>query len=185
MTYLYIFLIALSLSADCFAVSISAGSSNSKTTHLESFKTSLSFGIAQFLMTVLGWFSGSFLEKFVSAYDHWLAFGLLAFIGGGMIWESFRNRDEGKNIDISKGFILILMAVATSIDALAAGLSFAFTKIDIWLASSIVGVVALIVSLIGFRLGRGLSSVFGKRAKLIGGIILVIIGVRILIEHLL
>jgi manganese efflux pump family protein len=184
MDFLYIFLIALGLSADCFAVCISAGATNQKFNRSAVLKVALAFGLAQFAMCVLGWLAGGLIQQWIAAYDHWVAFGLLAFVGGRMIWESFHEEEKERRIDISRGLLLITLAVATSIDSLAVGLSFALVQIDIWLSSIIIGVVAFLISIMGFWLGRKASEKIGKRAELIGGIILIIIGLRILLSHL-
>jgi len=185
MDYLSVFFIALSLAADCFAVCISAGASNISFNTGRLLKVAFTFGFAQFVMTVIGWFAGSFIEHLIFPFDHWIAFGLLLFIGGRMIWESFHEKESEKAVDISRGWLLITMAIATSIDALAVGLSFAIIQIDIWTSGGIIGVVSFIVSLIGFWLGKKASAIMGKRAELVGGLILIAIGLRILLGHLL
>jgi putative Mn2+ efflux pump MntP len=185
MDFFSVLFIAFSLSADCFAVCISAGATNQTFNVGRLLKVAFAFGLAQFLMTVLGWFAGSFIEHLISPFDHWIAFGLLLFIGVRMIWESFHEKESEKAVDTSKGLLLVTLVVATSIDALAVGLSFAIIQIDIWMAGSIIGVVSFAVSLLGFWLGKKASAVIGKRAELAGGIILILIGLRILLSHLL
>ena len=137
-------------------------------------------------MTVVGWWAGSRVIEFISSYDHWLSFTLLLFVGGRMIWESLHEK-EGKEsrIDITKWLFLLTLSIATSLDALAIGLSFAFLKVNLTLASVTIGVVAFIITLSGFFAGKKLGALVGKRAEIIGGIILIIIGLRILLEHLL
>jgi manganese efflux pump family protein len=184
--FVSILLIAISLSADCFAVALSGSSTISKLRYPSVLRTALAFGFAQFVMPVIGWLIGRTIINFISGYDHWIAFVLLAFIGGRMIWESFQPEDEKKaNSDITWGFLLLTLAVATSIDALAVGLSLGLLNINVWLASSIIGVVAFTITCLGFLLGRQVGLLFGKRARLIGGVILIAIGIRILITHLL
>jgi len=182
---LSILLIALALSADCFAVALGSGF-NIKTTSLSPIvRMAVAFGLAQALMTGLGWLVGRTVVDLVSAYDHWVAFILLAIIGGRMIWESFHPEDKRKKVDISKGVVLVGLAVATSIDALAVGLSFAFLKVNIVLACLVIGVVAFGVTIGGFFLGKRVQSFLGKYAEAIGGVILIAIGIRILLSHLL
>jgi putative Mn2+ efflux pump MntP len=124
--------------------------------------------------------------EFISAYDHWLAFLLLLLVGSRMVWESFREKDRSrKTVDISKGLLLLTLSVATSIDSLAVGLSLAFLEVNIALASATIGVVAFMVTITGFLLGRRVGTLAGKRAEIIGGAILIIIGIRILLEHIL
>jgi putative Mn2+ efflux pump MntP len=180
-------IIALGDSADCFAVSIGGSISMKTTSPWQILRTALAFGIFQALMTVLGWLAGRTVVGFIADYDHWAAFGLLALIGGRMVWESFRSKDEhdSKSIDITRGFMLITMAVATSIDALAVGLSFGFLNVNIALASTIIGVVAFLATIVGFLLGRRAGKLAGKRAEIVGGIILIAIGIKILLEHTL
>jgi manganese efflux pump family protein len=149
-------------------------------------RTALAFGIAQALMPVIGWAAGRTVIDYISGYDHWVAFGLLAVVGGKMLWETFRGENECKaGADISRGWLLFTLAIATSIDALAVGLSYAFLKISIIYAASIIGVVAFLVTILGFYLGRKAGNLPGRRAKILGGIILIGIGLRILLSHLL
>ncbi|MFC1984246.1 manganese efflux pump MntP family protein [Chloroflexota bacterium] len=181
-----IILIAIGLSADCFAVSLSAGISNKNHSWLQIFRVAFSFGLFQALMPVLGWLAGITIVDFIADYDHWVAFVLLAIVSGRMFWEAFHSKDgQEKEIDISRGFILLTLSIATSIDALAIGLSFAFLKIDIALASPIIGAIAFIVTTIGFILGKRASKLIGKRAEAIGALILLGIAFRILLSHIL
>ncbi|MDO8716570.1 MAG: manganese efflux pump MntP family protein [Dehalococcoidales bacterium] len=186
MDLLSIIFIALSLSADCFAVALSGSAAMGKLSRLQVVRTSLAFGLAQFLMPVIGWLAGRTIVQIISAYDHWVAFGLLAFVGGRMIWESLKGEDERKEgTDITRGFLLLTLAVATSIDALAVGLSFALLEIGITQASLIIGLVAFSVTALGFWLGRKAGDLLGNRAKLAGGVILIGIGLRILITDIM
>jgi putative Mn2+ efflux pump MntP len=137
-------------------------------------------------MPVLGWLAGRTVVDLISGYDHWLAFFLLAFIGSRMIWQSLSHKDvRRENTDITKGYLLLTLSVATSIDALAVGLSFAFLKVNIGLASGTIGIVAFVVTIIGLLLGNKLGGIAGKRAETIGGVVLIAIGIRILLEHML
>ena len=137
-------------------------------------------------MTVLGWLAGRTVVEFVAAYDHWVAFGLLVIISGRMLWESFRpEHSQDKEVDITKGLLLITLSIATSIDALAVGLSFAFLKVNITMASLTIGAVAFLATTIGLMAGKRAGKIIGKRAEAIGGIILLAIGIRILLSHLL
>ena len=148
-------------------------------------RAALSFGIFQAVMPVLGWLAGRLFVNFISSFDHWLAFGLLGFVGCKMVWESFHPEKEEKTIDITKGWLLLTLSVATSLDALAVGLSFAFLKVNILTASLTIGVTCFLVTIIGFLLGKKVGEIFGKRAELVGGIILIGIGLQILLTHLL
>jgi len=178
-------LIAVGLSADCFAValgvSVSGGVSSRRL-----LRTALAFGAAQTLMTAVGWAVGSTIVDFIASYDHWVAFGLLAIIGGRMLWESLHSEEsEARAKDATRGFALLLLSVATSIDALAVGLSFAFLEVNIALAALTIGGVAFAITTLGFVLGRKASHVLGRRAEAVGGLILLGIGLRILLTHLL
>ena len=137
-------------------------------------------------MIVIGWLAGRTVIDFISAYDHWLAFGLLAFIGGRMLWESFREEDEEKaKKNINSWLTLFALSIATSIDSLAVGLSFAFLKTDILIAAITVGLAAFIITIIAQLIGNKVGSMVGKRAEIFGGLILIGIGIKILLEHLL
>ena len=141
--FLSIIFIALGLSADCFAVALSGGISKKGYSRLQIFRVALSFGLFQALMPTLGWLAGKTIIEFIADFDHWVAFALLAFVGGKMLIESFRSEhDKNKETDITKGFMLFTLSIATSIDALAVGLSFAFLEVNIALASPTIGVVA-------------------------------------------
>ncbi len=149
-------------------------------------RVSFSFGLFQALMPVLGWLAGRTVVEFVADYDHWVAFSLLAIVSGRMLWESFRpERSQGKEVDITKGILLITLSIATSIDALAVGLSFAFLELNIATASLTIGVVAFLITTIGFIAGKRASRIIGKRAEAIGGVILLAIAFRILLSHIL
>lgn len=186
MEYPTVFLIAVGLAADCFAVAISGSIAMTTLSFLPVLRASLAFGLFQGLMPVLGWLVGGTIVDFISGYDHWLAFALLAIVGVRMIWESFRSADENrKNTDITKGVLLLILAVATSIDALAVGLTFAFIEVDIIIASLTIGGVAFLATVIAFLLGRKVGSLIGKRAETIGGLVLIGIGIKIVLEHML
>lgn len=155
-----------------------------KITAAKVLRVAVTFGFFQGGMALLGWFLGRSVVDFVSAFDHWIAFGLLALIGGKMLYESFQKDDDEKDTDISKGMLLITLAVATSIDALAVGLSFAVLETNILFAASVIGIASFIASIIGFYVGKRAGNIIGKRAEAIGGLVLIGIGIKILIEHL-
>jgi manganese efflux pump family protein len=182
---LTILLIALGDSADCFAVAVCSCIAMKTLSRIQILRVALSFGIFQTTMTILGWLAGRTIVDFISGFDHWLAFLLLAGIGGKMIWESFHGSDDdNKKTDVTKGLVLVTLSLATSIDALAVGLSFAFLDMNIPLASGTIGVVAFIITIIGFLIGKRAGKLVGERAELVGGIVLIAIGLRILITHL-
>ena len=186
MEYPTVFLIAVGLAADCFAVAISGSVAMSTISVLPVLRAAMAFGLFQGLMPVLGWLVGGTIVEFVAGYDHWVAFALLSIVGVRMIWESFRSGDENrKNTDITKGALLLILAVATSIDALAVGLTFAFIEVDILVASLTIGGVAFIATAIAFLLGRKAGNLIGKRAETVGGVVLIGIGLKIVLEHML
>jgi len=183
---LSILLIALGLSADCFAVSLSGGISAMNRAWLKVLRVAFFFGAFQALMPVIGWLVGRTVIGFISGVDHWIAFALLGFVGGKMLFESFRRSEkDDRAMDISRGWLLITMSFATSIDALAVGLSFALLDVSIALASPIIGAVAFVITVIGFEVGKRAGKLIGKRAETIGGLILLAIALRILLSHLL
>jgi putative Mn2+ efflux pump MntP len=185
MGFLSILLIAIGLSADCFAVALGGSISMGTLSRLQVFRASIAFGLFQALMPVLGWLVGRTVVELIADYDHWVAFILLALVGGRMIWESFRSRDgRTENIDVTKGLPLLILSVATSIDALAVGLTFPFLEVNIMMASPTIGIVAFVATAIGFLFGRKAGGLIGRRAAAIGGVLLIVIGLRILLTHI-
>jgi putative Mn2+ efflux pump MntP len=183
---LTIFLIALGLAMDAFAVALSGGFSAGKVTKRQTLRLAFHFGLFQFLMPILGWVAGLTVQGLIQAYDHWVAFALLAGIGGKMVYESFRQEKvEGRKPDITRGASLVLLSLATSIDALAVGLSLSLLRVRILYPSAVIGVVCFALTAFGFTFGSRLGKLLGKRVELLGGLVLVGIGVKILVEHLL
>jgi putative Mn2+ efflux pump MntP len=183
--FLEVFLIALSMAMDAFAVCLGAGTQEQAAGPRPTFRLSFHFGLFQFLMPVVGWFAGVTVVRYISAYDHWVAFALLAFVGARMILSGLAANQEAQKNDPSRGWTLILLSIAVSIDALAIGLSLALIGVTIWYPAVVIGVVTGLVSWLGLRLGNVLGEKFGKRMEIVGGLALVGIGVRILAEHLL
>ena len=184
MALLTLLLTALGLAADCFAVAVSGSIAMRTPTRAGVLRTAFAFGLAQFIMPLAGWAAGKGFVDVVSSYDHWVAFGLLALVGAHMLRESFESEEEEEvSSDITRGFRLALLAVATSIDSLAVGLSLAFLDAPILLSASVIGVVAFAVTIGGFALGSKLGEIAGRRARLVGGLILIAIGVKIVLEH--
>ncbi len=176
--------IAFALAMDAFAVAIAVGSRLEKLSYRPVFRLSFHFGLFQFLMPIIGWLLGRQVERYVLSIDHWIALALLAFIGGKMIWESF-SRDGAKSSlsDPTRRWSLIGLSIATSIDALAVGLSLALLDVQIVSASIVIGIVAAAMTLVGMRFGRALGERFGHRMELVGGLVLVGIGVKIVLQH--
>ncbi len=183
MDYGMIFLIALSLAMDAFAVSISNGVSVRGFGKKDAVRQGLYFGIFQFLMPLIGWFLGSSVKDCIAALDHWIAFLLLAVIGANMIRESLKEENAQEESHLTSK-VLMLQAIATSIDALAVGISFALLDVNILTAGLIIGIIAFALSFTGGILGKGLGSFLQAKAAFAGGTVLILIGLKILIEHL-
>ena len=185
MTFFEVFLIALSMAMDAFAVCLGAGTLASTQGRRPAFRLSFHFGLFQAFMPVLGWFLGTSIAHLVEAYSHWVALGLLAFIGFRMIRSGLNGFEEQSVQDPSRGLTLVMLAVATSIDALAIGLTLAFLQVDVWYPAVVIGVVTVLMSLLGLRIGNRLGSRFGKPVEAAGGMVLVFIGLRIVLSSIL
>jgi manganese efflux pump family protein len=176
--------IALGLSADCFAVTLGISGAAKAFSWKNVLRLALAFGIFQMGMPLVGWLLGQTIVQVIAGYDHWIAFALLLYVGGRMIWEFAENKTESETTDISKWTTLLTLAIATSIDALAVGLSFALLKINIIIAAAVIGIVAFSVTILSYWLGKRIGAMMGRWALLIGALILVGIGARILITHM-
>ncbi len=177
-------LLAIGLSMDAFAVSICKGLAIGKARWRDAFIVGLWFGGFQALMPLLGYFVGSRFAEAISAFDHWIAFGLLLLIGISMIREAFGKEEEEKSGASLAVKAMLLLAVATSIDALAVGVTFAFLSVRLVPAVCLIGCVTFALSVLGVRLGGIFGMKYKSRAELAGGIILILLGVKILLEHL-
>ena len=185
MSFLEIALIAVGLAMDAFAVSLVAGASGHAKALRPAFRLSIHFGLFQFLMPIVGWIVGMSIASYISSVDHWIALSLLAFVGIRMIQSGMNPEEKHLRDDPTQGFTLIMLSIATSIDALAVGLSLAMLEVNIWYASVVIGIITAVLSLTGTRLGDQLGSRFGQRMEIVGGMILIAIGLRILVSHLL
>jgi putative Mn2+ efflux pump MntP len=177
-------LIGIGLAMDSFAVSLGVGTGQSLTTRRSKLRLALHFGVFQTLMTALGWLAGHTIVHIISAFDHWVAFGLLFFVGVRMIRAGFHPERETYRSDPSKGGLLVLLSLATSMDALAVGLSMAMMGSPVILPALVIGVVTFGMSLVGLFWGYQLGQRFGKRMEIVGGVILIAIGLRVLWTHL-
>lgn len=177
-------LIALGLAMDAFAVAIASSVVLGNVTGRQVFRLSFHFGLFQAVMPIIGWAAGRTVVEYVKAWDHWAAFALLAFIGIRAIRGSLRETEDPRMRDPTRGMTLVLLSVATSIDALAVGLSFAMLEVSIWIPVLVIGAVAAAMTVLGLALGRRLGPLFGKRMEMVGGLVLIAIGVKILVEHL-
>lgn len=184
--FITVFLTGIGLSMDAFAVSICKGLKMQKFNYKQMGLIALFFGGFQALMPLVGWILGNSFKSYIESFDHWVAFVLLCFIGGKMIYEAFQVEDDDCGcFDIKE---LLIMAIATSIDALAVGIAFAIDGIDTWtnilLAILIIGVTTFVLSAIGVLIGHKFGAVYKSKAEFAGGVILILIGLKILLEHL-
>ena len=184
MNVLHYALLAASLAADAFAVAISMGLSARKASFRDAVRVGLFFGGFQALMPLLGYLAGSTVSAVIARYDHWIAFGLLAFIGGRMLWESARGKEEGGQPSLGALRKLLVLSIATSIDALAVGVSLAVLRENIWVNAAWIGCVTCALSTLGVLAGRRLGRRMQRCATVAGGLVLIFIGAKILIEHL-
>ena len=177
--------IAIALSMDALAVSITNGFLIKELKTRHAFKIAFFFGFFQAMMPIIGWAAGLSFRLYIQNYDHWVAFGLLSFIGGKMIYESiFRKKDKASSTCLYFP-VLLLMSIATSIDALAVGLSFSFLKISIITPALIIGVITFFICIVGVYIGNKIGHFFENKLELAGGVILILIGLKILLEHLI
>lgn len=186
MWYLTVLMIAVGLAMDAFAVSLATGCGlREKVRPGQVIRMAGAFGAFQAIMPVMGWFGGVSLADYLAKFDHWIAFGLLFLIGAKMVYEGIHGDgcDVPPRNDPTRGVVLLLLALATSIDALAVGLSFGVTKSPILIPALIIGVVCAAFSTLGLLSGRKLGCTFGKKMEIAGGAILVLIGIKIAVEH--
>lgn len=174
---------ALALAMDAFAVAavVSAGLHHLTFRHI--FRLAWHFGFFQAGMPVLGWFGGSAASLFMATFAHWIASGLLAFIGLRMIWESRKTQEKKQGYDPTRGWSLVGLSLATSIDALAVGISLGLIGVSIWVPAIVIGTVTIVITCLGISTGRAAGRILGPWAERIGGIILIAIGIRILLQH--
>jgi putative Mn2+ efflux pump MntP len=176
--------ISVGLAMDAFAVSIVAGLRVAPVTRRHTFRLAFHFGLFQFMMPIFGWLAGNELVEYIGGYDHWIAFALLAFVGGKMLLEACGEKDSEIKVDPTRGWMLVTLSVATSLDAFAVGLSMAFLGISVWVPSVVIGLVAAALSAIGAIFGGYLGRGCGRWAEFAGGCVLLLIGLRILVTHL-
>ncbi len=185
MDIITIFLIAIGLSFDTFAVSVSTGLVIKQIKFKQALKVAFVLAFLQTAMPLIGWFAGKQISSLIESFDHWLAFVLLFILGVKMIIESFKKEEDKTNFNPLKFSVLIGMGIATSIDALVVGVSFAFIKTNIWLALALIGFITFLVAMLGMLFGKNVGNKFGKKFEILGGLILISIGVKILISHIL
>ncbi len=184
MTLPEILLLAVAMAIDAFTVCLVVASTGQSAGPRPAFRLSFHFGLFQFIMPVLGWLAGAGLERVIQQYDHWIALALLAFVGLRMIQSALRKGDEGAEGDPSRGWRLVVLSIAVSIDALAVGFTLGLLGITVWYPAILIGLVTGGLSLVGLRLGEALGTRLGKPFEAIGGLVLIGIGVRIVLDHL-
>ena len=185
MNLITIFILSIGLGIDAFSVAIGIGAANTKRSWSPMLRLAAAFGLFQFAMPIAGWLAGQTVVDIISDYDHWIAFALMAYVGGKMIWEGCKNQREEEKADSTRGLPLLLLSIATSIDALAVGFSFSILKVPIVFPATIIGIVCFLMTVIGMMFGKVLEKIFGKKVEIFGGIVLIGIGIKILIDHLL
>jgi len=185
MDYFSIIAIALGLSFDTFAVSLSYGVLQNKIFFRQAARIAIVFAVFQGGLTVSGYFLGSIISEYLKTLDHWIALGLLGFLGLKMIIEGLKRNGTKEIKDYSKPVILISIAIGTSIDAFAVGVSFAFLDVRIWISGIIIGIVTFLASMTAIRIGKSAGEKLGGKVEVIGGLILVAIGLKIFLQHIL
>ena len=183
MGILEVLLIAIGLAMDAFAVSVCKGLSMKKMSWKKAIIVGLYFGTFQGLMPVIGYFLGTTFETLVTQIDHWIAFALLSFIGINMLKEAFSKDTENCNDNVDFKTMIVL-AIATSIDALAIGITFAFLKVNLIVSVLMIGIITFILSVIGVKIGNKFGDKYERKAETVGGLILILMGIKILLEHL-
>jgi putative Mn2+ efflux pump MntP len=177
--------LALALAMDAFAVALGTGAVLSKMTGRHIFRLGFHFGLFQAMMPVIGWLAGLSVISIVKSWDHWIAFVLLTFIGSRMIWEALKPEDQPSQRDPTRGMSLVILSIATSIDALAVGFSLSVIGVSIWMPALIIGIVAGVLTVTGMVMGSRIGDRWGSKVEILGGIVLILIGIKILTEHLL
>lgn len=186
MGFLDLLLVGVGLSMDAFAASVCKGLQQARINWKQAFVTALSFGLFQAFMPIIGWVLGSSFAQLIEPVDHWIAFVLLAFVGGKMLWDAFHEEGEGCGCEPARFDLreLLMLSVATSIDALVVGITFSMAGISIWVAAPVIGLTTFALSLAGFAIGNRFGARYERPATILGGVALILLGLKILIEHL-
>lgn len=184
MDWITLFVTAMALGADAFAVSTCVSAALAEVTARHTFRLAWHFGFFQSLMTFVGWAGGESLSLVMRGLNYWFAFGILVFLGVKMIYESFTPEACARDFDPTRGWSLVGLSVATSLDALAVGVTFSLIGMSVWYPAIVIGLTALAMTFVGTRLGKRAGSALGQWAERAGGAVLVIIGLRILIDYL-
>jgi manganese efflux pump family protein len=184
LSWLSIIGLSVGLATDAFAVSVATGLAIEKVTPRHVFRMAFHFGLFQFMMPVIGWLAGERLAAEIGLYDHWVAFALLAYVGGKMLWEARRDKDSELAGDPTRGIRLLTLSVATSLDALAVGMSMALMGVSVWVPSVAIGIITAALSAVGITFGARIGSRWGRLAEAAGGIVLIVIGLKVLYSGL-
>ncbi|PKH26908.1 hypothetical protein CIG19_03710 [Enterobacterales bacterium CwR94] len=176
-------ILAFGMSMDAFAVSIGKGAALHKPRWREALRTGLIFGVIEAITPLIGWGIGSLASKYVMQWDHWIAFALLAFLGGRMILEGCRSGENDAPIERHGFWLLVITAIATSLDAMAVGVGLAFLQVNILHTALLIGLATFMMTTLGIMLGRYIGPLLGKRAEILGGVVLIGIGISIVINH--
>ncbi|MGD0279572.1 MAG: manganese efflux pump MntP family protein [Smithella sp.] len=183
MSFVTIFIIAVGLGVDAFSVAIGIGAADDKKSWSPVLRMATAFGLFQFAMPIIGWLAGLTVVNIIASFDHWIAFALLALVGGKMIWEGFKKGESEDKTDQTKGLPLLILSIATSIDALAVGFGFSILKVPVVFPAIVIGVVCFLMTITGMIFGVALEKIFGKKVEIFGGVVLIAIGIKILIGH--
>ena len=176
--------LALALAMDAFAVALGTGVILQKLTGRHLFRLGFHFGLFQALMPIIGWLAGRTIFIYIAAWDHWIAFGLLGFIGGRMIHQAMQIEEAEDSRDPTRGLTMVMLSIATSIDALAVGFSLSVLGVSIWMPALVIGLVAGALTVFGMLLGDRVGQKWGSRVEVLGGLILIGIGLKVLAEHM-
>jgi manganese efflux pump family protein len=172
--------IAVGLAMDAFAVSIAAGLAVASVTPRHVFRISFHFGLFQFMMPIIGWLAGGQLAAYFGEYDHWVAFGLLVYVGGRMLWEARSEKKADDQRDPTRGLTLVTLSIATSLDALAVGISMALLGVSVWIPAVVIGIITAALSAVGIKFGGRIGPRWERWAEAAGGIVLIAIGLKVL-----
>jgi manganese efflux pump family protein len=174
--------LSVGLAMDAFAVAVATGMTLGSVTPRHVFRLGFHFGLFQFMMPIIGWLAGEELSARVGDYDHWLAFALLVGVGGKMLWEARYEKDADAGNDPTRGLRLLTLSVATSLDALAVGMSMALVGVSVWIPSGVIGIRTATLTATGIVFGGRIGSSWGRWADVAGGIVLILIGIRVLVS---
>lgn len=185
MLLIEVLMIAVALAMDAFAVSLAVGTTAHARGFRPTFRLAFHFGLFQALMPIIGWFLGSYMAQAIHHIDHWLAFGLLCYVGGRMVKEGWSPEETHYEQDPTRKWALMLLCIATSIDALVIGLSLGMMNVSVWYPSAVIGVVTAGLSWLGIQLGNRIGQRFGQRMEIVGGVLLCLIGLKVLIQGMM